>query len=309
MGEEELPNRVDEPGVESLRRAATPPPSPDLGRRVSIPKVVVGIVTVLVLGVATSVLVKMSIESFSADGDRGEIMPADSDSPPVLIEHVTPLSNDDASGSFVLPERLDMSREELQEFSKNIASVTKEFEKWYAEQDAAAIDRAATSVSLRGNADETVRIADIEVIKECREPYNGTYFASGAQGTGRTVGVGFNLDLPKPIPHEMVQSEARGAYPLDNNFFSDRTIELAPDETLTLSLNVWTEAHACSFTFRLIVTTSSGSYWQEIDNQGEPFSITATARADVEEFSLSGYKAAYVSDYGQWSKIDPSTNW
>lgn len=308
MSEHDRSIPADEPGVSSLKRAIAPHPSPDTGGRISRPRVVIALLLIFALSVVAVVILKATTSPPPARSDRGEVLPADPESPPVLIEYVSPLTNESAPGSFVLPDRLDMSRAELRDFGSETAPITNAFKKWHAAHGAASIDKATTNVSLRGNADETVRIADIEVIKECGEPYDGTYFAAYTQGSGDTIGIGFNLDLPTTIPQEMANTQARGLYPLDGNYFSTSTIELGPDETLTLSLGAWTEAHACSFTFRLIVATSSGSYWQEIDNRGNPFVITARASDEMDEYPLAGYEAAYVQDDVGWTRIDPSTD-
>jgi hypothetical protein len=197
----------------------------------------------------------------------------------------------------------------LREFNEVVFPVTENFQTWYAENRAAGIDRAATSVSLRGNAEETVRIADIEIDKSCTEPFQGTFFQGYTQGSGETIGIGFDLDLADPVPYEMASSAARGMYPLEHNYFTAHDITLAPGETLTLSLGVWTETYACDFTFRLIVATSTGSYWQQIDYLGEPFVLTAFSPATAQAHPLSGYESAYVHEMGlEWVAVDPATH-
>lgn len=293
--------------LNSLRQAVDPPesrPKRSITRRRAIFSCFLAVVVV----VAAVLLVRMFSDDSSENAAAlGEVLPADPSAPPVLIEHVTPLSNDEYVNSFVLPEPVDMSGTEIQEFNEAVFPVTENFQAWYTDNRAAGIDKATTSVSLRGNAEETVQIADIEIDKICGAPFQGTFFRGYTQGSGEAIGIGFDLDLADPIPNEMARSSARGLYPLGHNYFTANDITLAPGETLTLSLGVWTETYSCEFTFRLIVATSTGSYWQKIDYLGEPFVLTAFAPAVSEPNPLSGYESAYIHEMGlEWVAVDPA---
>jgi hypothetical protein len=299
-------NESTDSGMSGLKAAVRPPtPRP---RRSSTRRRAVVTCSIAVAAAVAAVLIVRLIDSGGETADAGEVLPADASNPPVLIEHVTPLSNETYINSFVLPAAIDMDDAGLREFNEAVFPVTEQFQAWYTENHAAGIDKAATSVSLRGNADETVRIADIDIDKSCTEPFQGTFFSGYTQGSGDTIGIGFDLDLADPIPFEMARSNARGIYPLEHNYFTEHEITLAPRETLTLSLGVWSETYSCEFTFRLIVATSTGSYWQKIDYLGEPFVLTAFSPATAAAHPFSGYEAAYVHEMGlEWIAVDPAT--
>ncbi|MGH3629889.1 MAG: hypothetical protein ACRDRL_20925, partial [Sciscionella sp.] len=65
--------------------------------------------------------------------------------------------------------------------------------------------------------------------------------------------------------------------------------------------------HACRFTLQLIVTTSHGSFSENINYQGKPFELSAMAPATESNSPLSGYKTAYVDNGAGWTPIDPAT--
>ncbi len=234
---------------------------------------------------------------------------AASDEPPLEVLEVTAFRSTNQSPFFVLPEPVSMTGEEASSFTDSIASQSDGFASWYAEHGGvAAIDAGFTNVTVRGAADEAVRVTGMEVVKDCGGPLDGTAMVGYTQGGGEdSIAVGFDLDSPAPIPQQMADT-TRGLVGTGINYFSAKTVVVEPGESLTLSLGAFTERQSCAFTFRLQVATDDGTVSQDIDDDGEPFAVTATAAATNPEAPLSGYRSAYVQDDSLvWQPVEPAS--
>jgi hypothetical protein len=166
-----------------------------------------------------------------------------------------------------------------------------------------------TTITLHGNSQKKVRITDIKAIKECQKPFDGTYLVGYTQGAPEdTIKLGINLDAPEPIVQEMVWTAAHGFEPVGESYFLLKTIAIAPGESLTLTIGARTDRYACTFTLRMFVATSAGTVYQDIDNHGKPFGVTAKAAPSKADLPLSGYRAAYVQNPSLgWHEVDPGS--
>ena len=228
---------------------------------------------------------------------------------PLEVLEVTAFRSTSQSPFFVLPEPVSMTDEVARSFSDSIASQSDEFASWYAEHSGvAAIDAGFTNVTMRGAADEAVRVTGMEVVKDCGAPLDGTAMVGYTQGGGEdSIAVGFDLDSPAPIPQQMADT-IRGLVGTGNNYFAAKTVVVEPGEKLTLSLGAFTKRQSCTFTFRLLVATDDGTVTQDIDNNGKAFSVTAKAAPMNPEMPLSGYQAVYVQDDSLvWQPVDPAS--
>jgi hypothetical protein len=238
--------------------------------------------------------------------------PASPASPPVLVESVTQIQSESGDGSFALPDPLVMGTAALANFNGRIVTDSTSYSTWFRQHKGAAVNFGITAITLRGNANETVRLADLRVDKSCHRPLAGAFFVGYTQGSGNTVRMGFNLDTPNPDPQTMALTAARGLFPLGENYFAGRTIQLSPGEMMTLSIGAFTKLYDCTFKFRLFVATSHGELYETIDDNGRPFQVTAMAPPSSPGHPLSGYEAAYAlaphnSAPARWERIDPST--
>jgi hypothetical protein len=225
----------------------------------------------------------------------------------VQVEDVTVLTTDTAAASFVLPSKLTMNPSDLANFSASIFPNTKTFEPWYTSHQGSAIGFGFTTLTLRGNEKDQIRITGMNVIKSCRAPLNGTYFAGYSQGTADNIGIAFDLDAANPMSQDMAMA-ATGITPLGTDFFAAHTVTLNHGETETLSVGAYTKKYACTFTLRMIVATSSGSFIENIDDNGKPFVVTAQINPINPDAKYSGYQAAYVDGPSGWAQVDPATH-
>lgn len=282
-----------------------------IGRRAAI--AVLAVVAVLAVG-APVVVQRLLADPGSTSGKSApDTTPvaASSSSPPILVESVAELKSISDDGSLALPQPLRMTSAELAAFNNNVVANSSAYSAWYARHDGAAVDFGITTVTLRGNARESVRIADMKVLKNCRSPFDGTYFQGYTQGSGDTIKIGFDLDSPDPIPQQMALT-GRGLTPLGVNFFDQTYVALAPGENITLAIGAFTKHYACSFRLQMIVATSYGTFSENIDNHGQPFIVTARAAPTAAHLPYSGYKSAYayLAPNGEpigWGQINPDT--
>lgn len=161
-----------------------------------------------------------------------------------------------------------------------------------------------TNVTVAGNDPGTVSIVGMRVVKNCGPPLDGTLFDSPAQGTGGTIGMGFNLDSATDTAEV---DNGAGITP-GSDFFHGHVITLASGETHTLTINVLTTMYYCQFSFEMSVATPAGLVYETISDNGGPFELSATLRP-------SAYKALYVggndalgyklNTTGAWVREDP----
>jgi hypothetical protein len=217
-----------------------------------------------------------------------------------------------AEGHFVLPEPLAMSAAELATFNRTVQLHSSENSSWFAAHNATAVDFGVTRFTLQGNSDESVRIADLRVVKDCAAPLDGTFFQGYSQGSGDTLKIGFDLDAPDPGAQALGYSSGKGLFPTGDRYFDVKTVTLAPGEQETFLIGAFTKRSSCTFRIRVIVATRSGTFYQDIDQNGRPFRVTAQVPPVRAGTPLSGYRAAYaylVPDNvnGSWQRVDPRT--
>lgn len=237
--------------------------------------------------------------------------PASSSSPPARIESVSDITNSAEDRSFVLPNKLDMNESALSNFGSAIYPNSKKFAPWYASHGGVAVDSGFINITLRGNAKSTVSITGMKVIKECKQPLSGAFFGGVTQGEDDSIGMAFNLDLPEPTPQAMARVEVDGSRILNEPYFKSKVITLEPDEQQSLTIVAFTEQSSCAFTFQMTVATPEGSFTQDLDHHGKPWTVTAKTPPTKPGHPLSGYESAYMPRYHNglisWTQVDPAT--
>lgn len=207
---------------------------------------------------------------------------------------------------FVVAEKLSLSRDELrvlsQEATRSPGANQKRFE---AQHDGIPQDFANLVMTVSTNLDQPVTITGLRAIKECADPFDGTYFDEYTQG-GSTPNVEIGIDLDKPDAQAQYLDEH--GHPTGPLFFRKQNVQLKPGDSTTLSIAVFTAKYGCSFKLEITVDTPTGPVTQVIDNNGKPFKVTAKAAPKKDGFPLSGYQAAYVQQVGYvWQAVDPNT--
>ncbi|WP_027345905.1 hypothetical protein [Hamadaea tsunoensis] len=215
--------------------------------------------------------------------------------PPVLIESVTPLSSD-PDLTLVLADKVELTAaqlsrldsEGLQNLEKIVPLTTRPV----------PVRFGFTNVTLMGNAAATVTITQLEIDKKCRPPLTGTLLYSPSQGAGDTIKMIFDLDGTAVVAQNASGLTATGSY------FKDHIVTLAPGEAQTLSITVKSDQHDCTFTLRMTVAGPTGTVVENIDDNGQPFELTAAPPHN------SDYQAVYLSPVyspsRHWTRVDPA---
>jgi trypsin-like peptidase len=225
---------------------------------------------------------------------------------PVAIESVTGMQRRRGDPKVVLPDRLDLTPQEFAEFEE--VSASGGAASWFDVHGEVPVGFGSTKISVRGNAAEPVRIVDIKIRKNCQPPLDGTYFQSYTQGSPTdNVMLGIDLDATETTVQELALTSGQGLIPVGEDYFSLKSIELAPGEKQDLLIGALTKKQSCSFSLQLVIATSSGQFTQDVDDNGKPFEVTAPAPAKAAGFGLSGYGAAYLGTSTGWIRVDPAT--
>ncbi len=174
-------------------------------------------------------------------------------------------------------------------------------------------DSGAVDVTFKSNTNETVTIADVEIVKKCQAPLSGTVFYGPPAGEGDNEGIGFNLDSPVTYAQDWSNSSFTGQY------FDEHHITVAPNEApQTISLHVATAQHFCTFTFKMDIASSATANQtpivETITDRGKPFAISATFDSgSVTQVDFSKYQDAYITGLaarptvGGYVQVNPKT--
>lgn len=177
---------------------------------------------------------------------------------PARVEGVTPLSSyphyNEATAN-----KTPLTSQELSRLNNAFTSGSPVATQIFASLNAAQIGSGSTDVTVVGNQNSSVTINQVQVVKSCQAPLAGTLFYSPSQGQEPTLAIDFNLD------------NAAGSA----NVFQGSVVKLAPGETFTFSFSAATAKYYCQFHFVMTVTTSSGIIYETIDDNGQPFRLTA----------------------------------
>ncbi|MEU6484445.1 hypothetical protein [Streptomyces sp. NPDC046887] len=228
--------------------------------------------------------------------------PAPSGAPPVLVTSVSGPVSDLPGKDFALPGILRMTDAELGDFNSKVTQDSDAYDDWRERNKAVVTGAGTITVALRGNAAEQVQITDVNVIKKCGPPLDGTHFVYRSQGTGDTVALGFDLDAADPYPQLRAHTTG-GLKWTERNYFDEKTLTVKPGELEKLSIGVTTVRHHCSFSLELVVATADGVLTQRIDHAGKPFQLTGPA--DPGGRPPAGYGAAYEQRVDGWHRVDP----
>jgi hypothetical protein len=208
---------------------------------------------------------------------------------PARVEAVTPLSPA-PDETFAVKNKVQLTTQQLARFNADNRSggagsaATTSF---LSSIHAVPTSSAFTNVTVIGNEKATVTITGLQVVKHCQAPLGGTLFDSPSQGVNGTIGIGFDLDSP-------VDYARKSDYGLHGgDFFRDHVVTLAPGETQTFTIGAQTLLHYCQFSFKMTVATPGGAVTENINDNGQPFGLTAKNPGST-DLPYSGYAAAYV---------------
>lgn len=233
-----------------------------------------------------------------------------SSGPPVKVASVSVERSDEQGDTYVLPNKVELSIEELRSLNQaRTASDPVRYDNWFRSRGGADPGLSIVKAVLEGNRTHPVRITGMRPIKRCQAPLLGTIFDSPPAGADASIAIGFDLDSTRPIAQVITDSgEWQGDY------FAKYTVSLKPGEQQTFQIKSKTVRQYCEYTLELTVIDEGKTVTQVLDNNREPFRVTALS---PEVDSGSGipyrrYQAAYIggviSPNGEWIRVNPLTH-
>ncbi|WP_034264166.1 trypsin-like peptidase domain-containing protein [Actinospica robiniae] len=287
--------------------AGTPKLSKPIGRQVKPRTAVLVLIIAIALVAGLAFALRPSWDGHAATGvtnPAASPIAAPSNALPLSVQNVADIESSLGDGSFALGAALPMSISQLQTFNTVTVANSGKYGPWYHDMNGAAIDFGYTTMDLRNTTNAQVSVTGMSVLKSCSAPLKGTLFSGYTQGTGDNVEIAFNLDGPNPMSQDMFSSE-----PLGTNYFAAHTITLDPGESRGLTVGAYTKQYSCTFTLRVFVSTARGPFWQDIDDNGRPFRVTAMPPTRSVNAPYAGYQVVYVSRQQRpaWTQVDPAT--
>lgn len=277
--------------------------------------IVVG--TIFITGTASTLVLKSSTKKAVENAapilaaPESSYAKASESSPPVLIENIASIRSS-AGPMFVTAKTVEMKPDEIGRFETAVYPNSSAFADWYNEHGGSALSSGFINVTIRGNEAEEVRVSDLQIIKSCGKPLRGSFFIGYTQGSGDTIRLGFDLDVPASTAETVANTSGRVRV-TGESYFAAHTITLQRGEKETLAVGVFTKTYSCEFTLRLIVATSHGTFYQDVTYNGHPFVVSAMAEPLDPRYPYSGYESVYVNkpSAGQvaphWARVDPAT--
>lgn len=312
------------PAVENVENGAIPEsetagessspeqaPLPRLSRR---RLALVGIATVAIL-VATGIVVAISFNSGTGTAGFSSLSTTTA-SPATGPVHVDSASyvrdgSGTAAWSFVFPDKRQFSAGDLATLN-SLNGNAAGYASWLLAHGGVNPNDARLKIDLRGNADTTVTVTDLQVVKQCQAPLTGTLLYSPAAGPASDLNLAVDLDQQFPVVQAYRDGKPSGSY------FGERGnghhIDLAPGETTTLLFDVTTSRQFCQFSFNLVVDTPDGTVVEPINDKRQPFQVTALVEdATTQTPRFASYQAVYAGGVASparnatFAPVDPTT--
>ncbi len=226
---------------------------------------------------------------------------------PLQVAYVSPLLPEPGDLHFVVPQKLG---NDPAEFGKsNISELYQKF-------GGIPVGLGRTKFTLTNTTNQTIRIVDMSVTKDCGSPYHDTVFSGWSQG-GSTANImlGINLDSARPV----VQAASEisdfdtiftGQIPLQgSDYFIENTVNLDAGEMQSFTLGAFTERNSCTFKIRVFAAaTGHPTVYADIGPSGQQsFKITAPiAKPGNNQTSSSGFDVAYYqNEDATWLRDSP----
>jgi hypothetical protein len=248
--------------------------------------------------VAAAVSVPVVIERSGADAaprvsSNGQPIPVAMAAGPVHVDSVVYVrdgSNKALGFSYVFPRKVQLSATDLAGLNQ-LSGNDPSYDEWMLSRGGVNPDDAPIQLALRNKTSNPISITNIELVKQCVAPLDGTLFYAPPQGEQGDIHLAFNLDDKFPIAknHQTGASYFAGS--------NARTIQLLPNETSVLLLDATTKQYYCRFHLNLIVDPEDGGspVSELVDNNGKPFAVTAVPKKDqFGDVRFAYYQAVYA---------------
>lgn len=149
-----------------------------------------------------------------------------------------------------------------------------------------AVD-STISLHISGGQPTPVRIINMHAVTKCRAPLNGVLFYNPNAGETAATKIGFNLDEPDP-PARQSSRDINGVLRLGGEYFVNHEYVLSAGETASFTVIVTTSKYYCEFHLVMDLLVDGKSVYQNIDNGGKPFTVSA---------GIGRYSADHIFNY------------
>jgi hypothetical protein len=151
-----------------------------------------------------------------------------------------------------------------------------------------------------------IRITDMQVVKSCHPPLQGTLFLNPAQGSEASIEIGFNLDLANP---EAKKTYALGPLITASNpdYFAQYTVSINSGAQQVFDIRTITDQYSCTFRYRVTVLDGTHEVHQLIGDGSQPFRISAIAGFAQYSILYVGGDAGIPGDAERYVRVNPKT--
>jgi hypothetical protein len=228
--------------------------------------------------------------------------------PPVKAALVSVERSDEQGDTYVFANKVELSGEELRSLNEADQDYTNpaHYHDWFRSRGGVDPSLSIVKAVLESNRAQPVRITGMRPLKRCQAPLLGTIFDSPPAGAEASVAIGFDLDSSRPIAQAITENgEWQGDY------FAKYTVSLKPGEQQTFQIKSKTRQRYCEYTLELSTVDDGKTITQVLDNNGQPFRVTALADEVDSGTPYRRYQAAYIGGVlrpsGGWIRVDPLT--
>lgn len=184
--------------------------------------------------------------------------------------------NVDNLGNWVLPRPLVLSSAELKRL--NSSSSSNEVADYLYSLGGYQSGQTETQLVVQNNENVQLRVINIEVIKSCSAPLDGTLFYAPGQASDPSAKIAFNLDSRYPlavgIPGNSSIPEPPQYYNSTNPYFANYTVSIDPGAQQVFDLFTQVSSYACTFRYQLTVLDGEAKVYQVIGDGPQPFRVS-----------------------------------
>ena len=166
-----------------------------------------------------------------------------------------------------------------------------------------------TQLVVQNNRPYTVRVIDINVLKQCTSPLHGTLFYAPDAGADSDVQIGFNLDS---YDTDAETADGPGANQWRPGYFANYTVSIQPGAQQVFSLRTFVTKYSCSFRYRVTLLNGTQKTYQTIGDGDQPFRVSALTSSGSNR-GFAAYQIMYAGGVanpqaakGAYARVNPA---
>lgn len=204
---------------------------------------------------------------------------------PLTVVSEDPVATNPSFYSWVLPRPLVLSSAALKSLLDS--SSPNAFPNYMFSIGGYQLGGTETQLVVQNNQNVPLRVINMDVIKSCAAPLDGTLFYLPAQGSDPGVKIDFDLNSAYSI------ATGPPAYNSTTPYFANYTVSIAPGAQQVFDLFTRVFNLACTFRYRLTILEGEAKVYQIIGDGSGPF----RASGGFSNGFFSGFKVMYILDF------------